>query len=127
MNITRKIIITDTNIITDLSNANILDKVVNLDNIYIVDMIQHDEVNSYTGNINVINNNSFPNISKLYYVGNGVTVIPDKDVQETIDSKEVHSYNLKINNPTDEIQVVKLGIRNGYIGSIVEVEGIEIK
>ena len=38
MNITRKIIITDTNIITDLNNANVLDKFVKLDNVYISDM-----------------------------------------------------------------------------------------
>ncbi len=54
MNITMKIIITDTNIITDLSNANILDKFVKLDNVYISDMVKRDEINSDTGNINVI-------------------------------------------------------------------------
>ena len=56
MNITTKIIITDTNIITDLSNANILDKFVKLDNVYISDMVKNDEINSDTGNINIINN-----------------------------------------------------------------------
>ena len=55
MNITRKIIITDTNIITDLSNANILDKFVKLENVYISDMVKNDEVNSETGNIKIIN------------------------------------------------------------------------
>lgn len=54
MNITTKIIITDTNIITDLDNANILDKFVELDNVYISDMIKRDEINSSTGNINII-------------------------------------------------------------------------
>ncbi len=54
MNITTKIIITDTNIITDLSNANILDKFVILDNVYISDMIKRDEINSNTGNVNTI-------------------------------------------------------------------------
>jgi len=54
MNITAKIIITDTNIITDLSNANILDKFVKLDNVYISDMIKRDEINSDTGNVNMI-------------------------------------------------------------------------
>lgn len=54
MNITTKIIITDTNIITDLNNANILDKFVKLDNVYISDMVKRDEINSDTGNINVI-------------------------------------------------------------------------
>ena len=54
MNITPKIIITDTNIITDLSNANILDKFVMLDNVYISDMVKNDEINSDTGNTNII-------------------------------------------------------------------------
>lgn len=55
MNITKKIIITDTNIITDLNNANILEEFVNLDNVYISDLIKHDEVNFQTGNIKIIN------------------------------------------------------------------------
>ena len=66
-------------------------------------------------------------IYKLYYVGSGVTVLVDKDVQDTIDSMDVHSYSLKLNNPTDEIKVIKLGITNGYVGSNVTVEGTEIK
>lgn len=33
MSITKKIIITDTNIITDLFNANILEEFINLDNV----------------------------------------------------------------------------------------------
>ena len=54
MNITQKIIITDTNIITDLNNANILEKFVSLDNVYISDMVKNDEINSNTGNIDII-------------------------------------------------------------------------
>ena len=54
MNITQKIIITDTNIITNLNNTNILEKFVRLDNVYISDMIKNDEVNSDTGNVNII-------------------------------------------------------------------------
>ena len=55
MNITKKIIITDTNIITDLNNANILDRFVILDNVYISDMVKNDEINSKTGDIHIIN------------------------------------------------------------------------
>lgn len=55
MNITTKIIITDTNIITDLDNANILDKFVELENVYICDMVKRDEIKSSTGNIKIIN------------------------------------------------------------------------
>ena len=54
MNITTKRIITDTNIITDLSNANILDKFVMLDNAYINDMVKSDEINFNTGNESII-------------------------------------------------------------------------
>lgn len=55
MNITRKIIITDTNIITDLYNANVLEKFVKLDNVYINDMVKNDEINSNTGDVSIIN------------------------------------------------------------------------
>ena len=55
MSITTKIIITDTNIITDLNNANILEEFINLDNVYISDMVKNDEINSKTGNVKLIN------------------------------------------------------------------------
>lgn len=55
MNITTKIIITDTNIITDLYNANILEDFINIDNVFICDMIKNDEINFKTCNINLIN------------------------------------------------------------------------
>ena len=55
MNIATKIIITDTNIITDLNNANILEEFINLDNVYISDMVKNDEINSKTGNVKLIN------------------------------------------------------------------------
>lgn len=54
-NITSKIIITDTNIITDLNNAELLDIFVNLDNVYICDMLEY-ELNSKTGNLKIIKN-----------------------------------------------------------------------
>jgi len=55
MNITTKIIITDTNIITDLNNANILEEFINIDNVYISDMVKNDEINSKTCNVKLIN------------------------------------------------------------------------
>lgn len=54
MNIATKIIITDTNIITDLNNANILEEFINLNNAYISDMVKNDEINSKTGNVKLI-------------------------------------------------------------------------
>lgn len=55
MNITTKIIITDTNIITDLNNAKILKEFVSIDNVYISDLVKNDEINFKTGNIKLIN------------------------------------------------------------------------
>lgn len=55
MSITPKIIITDTNIITDLDHAQILDKFVKLDNVYISDMVKNDEINFKTGDVEIIN------------------------------------------------------------------------
>lgn len=54
MVITEKIIITDTNIITDLDRAGILEEFVMLDNVYISDMVLNDEINWKTGNVEVI-------------------------------------------------------------------------
>ncbi len=55
MNITTKIIITDTNIITDLDIAKILKQFICLKNVYISDLIKKDEINSNTCNISIIN------------------------------------------------------------------------
>ena len=44
MNITTKMIITDTNIITDLNNGEVLEEFVKLDNVYISDLIKYDEI-----------------------------------------------------------------------------------
>ena len=54
MNITKKIIITDTNIITDLNNANILDKFVKIDNVYMSDIVKNDEINLKTCDAKII-------------------------------------------------------------------------
>ena len=56
MSLKEKIIITDTNIITDLDTALILEDFVNLDNVFISDLVKRDEINYKTGNIDVINN-----------------------------------------------------------------------
>lgn len=55
MNITAKMIITDTNIITDLNNADILEEFINLNNVYISDIVKNDEINFKTGNVKLIN------------------------------------------------------------------------
>ena len=118
--------------IEDTSDATQLMKINKIDTFIQTDDIDSDEITlpantSKTININVINNNDFPNNFKLYYVGEGVTVVSDKEIVETIDSKDVFNYNLTLNNPSNEIKVVKLGIVNGYIGTQIEIPGTEIK
>ena len=54
MNITSKIIITNTNIITDLSTANVLSDFIKLDNVYISDVLKNKEIYNSTGNIELI-------------------------------------------------------------------------
>ena len=53
MNITTKIIITDTNIITDLNTAKILEEFANMDNVYVSDLLKYDEINECTGDMNI--------------------------------------------------------------------------
>ena len=55
MNLTEKIIITDTNIITDLFNADLLEMFSLLNNVYILDIIKESEINSKTCNMELIN------------------------------------------------------------------------
>ena len=42
------------NIITDLNNANILKQFVELDNVYIGDLLKHDEINNYTADTSIV-------------------------------------------------------------------------
>ncbi len=78
--------------------------------------------------INVISNNDYKTIYKLYYVApGGVEVKSDKEIVNEIDSNDVYNYNLNFINNTDEEQVVKLGIATGYVGSSIDVSGMEIK
>ena len=78
-------------------------------------------------NINVINNNDFGNIFKLYYEGEGVTVTPNKEINSIISEQFVLNYDLTFKNNTNEPKEVKLGIVNGYIGTDITVPGTEIK
>ena len=109
MNITQKIIITDTNIITDLNNANILEAFVKLDNVYISDMVKNDEINSNTGNVNIINR--FKTISakvnglSQYDIINYIIARDNNAILATGDNK------LKIfseNNGIDVIRTLKI-------------------
>ena len=122
MNITKKIIITDTNIITDLNNANILDKFVKLDNVYISDMVKNDEINKDTGNVNIINN--FKEISatdkqimmmyKIFQVEKGLSlydiinyIIDDQlDVVAFLKDKKLKNYSER--NGVEVIRTLKI-------------------
>lgn len=55
MNITAKIIITDTNIITDLNNAGVLEKFIELDNVFVSDLVMNDEFNSKPCDEHILN------------------------------------------------------------------------
>lgn len=63
MNLLKKIIITDTNIITDLSNANLLEKFILLDNVYILDIIKESEINNKTCNLDIMNKMKIMHVS----------------------------------------------------------------
>jgi hypothetical protein len=39
----------------------------------------------------------------------------------------VQTYDLTFTNTSEEIQVDKLGIKNSYTGSDIEIDGIQIK
>lgn len=54
MNMKENIILTDTNIITDLDIAGLLKKFITLENVYKSDMVKHDEINYKTGNLSII-------------------------------------------------------------------------
>ena len=92
MNITTKIIITDTNIITDLNNANILDKFVELDNVYISDMVKCDEINSSTGNADIIKkfktiNATTDQIGEIFKISNQTSGLSPYDIVNYIIAK----------------------------------------
>ena len=93
MTITTKIIITDTNIITDLSNANILDKFVKLDNVYISDMIKNDEINNNTGNVNITKkfktiNTTSKQISEIFQITKKINGLSPYDIINYIIAKD---------------------------------------
>ncbi len=122
MNITQKIIITDTNIITDLNNANILEAFVKLDNVYISDMVKNDEINSNTGNVNIINRfktiSATPEqITEIFQISQKVNGLSQYDIINYIIARDNNAIlatgdnKLKIfseNNGIDVIRTLKI-------------------
>lgn len=73
MSIYTKIVIIDTNIITDLDNCQLLDIFIKLDNVYMCDLVKNDEINEKTTSKNVftfikclsLDENMFEEVIKL--------------------------------------------------------------
>ncbi|MDD4036183.1 MAG: hypothetical protein PHS45_02545 [Bacilli bacterium] len=72
MNITKKIILTDTNIITDLDIAGVLDIYVDLSNVYMSDLVKENEINNKTGDLKIIERFKLirANESDIYEISN---------------------------------------------------------
>ena len=61
------------------------------------------------------------------HTNENITVTSNKPIQGSIDSMYVQTYELTFTNTTGDKQTTKLGIRNGYKNTEIEIEGIEIK
>ena len=118
--------------IEDSSDSSQVMKVKTINTVIQTDDLESDELTLLPGEtkvikIKVISSNDYPNDFKVYYVGDGVTVTSDKQIQTTIDTNETLEYELTLTNNKEEVNIVKLGIANGYIGAEIEINGNEIK
>lgn len=118
--------------IEDSSDGSQIMKVKTIDTVILTDDLESDTILLFPNevkeiSIEVISNNDYPNDFKLYYEGENIKITSDKEVKTTINAQETLSYKLTITNLSDEDNSTKLGIKNGYIGSNIEVQGIEIK
>ena len=118
--------------IEDSTNSNQSFQLNKIDTFIQSDYLTSDELTipageSVTVDLNVINNNEFGNLFKLYYEGDGVTYKVDKEVNEIISSKFVLNYNVTFTNTTNDLKTIKIGIINGYLGTEVNVPGTQIK
>lgn len=132
MTITSKIIITDTNILTDLDTAKILDKFVKLDNVYISDLIKRDEINSKTGNISLINklkvtskkNNYIlatgDNRLKIYAEKNGVVVIRTLKIIKMMAKEKIISIEKAIKACNNLLESPKVRIPSNDIKDLIK-------
>ncbi len=118
--------------IEDSSDSNQVMKVKTINTVIQTDDLESDEITLLPGEtkvikIKVISNNDYPNDYKLYYVGEDVAVASDKEIKNTIDTKESLDYELTFINNKEEVNIVKLGIANGSLGATIEITGHEIK
>lgn len=120
--------------IEDSSDATQVMKVKKINTVIQTDDLDSDEITlpaktSKTITINIINNDDYESIYKLYHISDGVTVTSNKKIINATKPKDVLSYELTFTNDTDEIKVSKLGIVTGYMGNSIKVpeNSVEIK
>lgn len=81
-----------------------------------------------TINVYIMSNNNFESKYKLYYKTDGnIQVSSEVILDETINSKDVHSYELYLSNFEDKENKVYIGISNAYLGEEVVIDGEEIQ
>lgn len=93
MIITKRIIVTDTNIITDLNTARVLDRFINLDNVYISDLVKLHEINFKTGNLKLINkfkviSSTSQELIEIFDIQNTNKKLSDKDILNYIIARD---------------------------------------
>lgn len=118
MNTTSEIIITDTNIITDLNNANILDKLIMLNNVYICDVVKSDEINEKTGDLKLIDKISEiettqDQIKEIYEISKMTKGLSEYDILNFIIARDndailaTGDQKLKIFSEENGVQVIR--------------------
>ena len=132
MNTTTKIILTDTNILTDLFNAGILNTFIELENLYISDIVKAEEIRNSTGDVSIINrikelestqeqiveskeiSKQFPKLS--VFDCNNFVLARDNDAILATGDKRLH--NLCEKNDVEVIRTLRIidyMNKNGYI------------
>ena len=79
--------------------------------------------------INVISNNDFASAFRLYYTtdGNNTLVASREPINDSIDARDVLTYNIDFVNNGNQDTTITLGIVNGYIGSTINTPGTIIQ
>ncbi len=118
--------------IEDTSNGSQIMKLNKINTFIQSDDLKSDEITltaygEKTITINVISNNPYNNDFIIFHTNENVKVTANKKIMKNIESMSVQTYDLTFTNTSEEIQVDKLGIKNGYTGSDIEIDGIQIK
>lgn len=76
----------------------------------------------------VMSNNNYQSKFKLYYKTDGNAQVSSEIVlDETINSKEVYSYELYVSNFEDKENKVYIGISSAYMDEDIKIDGKEIE